>query len=225
MAKKFIIDHKKDSKFYQVFVAKNNEDAISFNWMLEYQWIDMSYVEPLRSLLLPNYDGAGFYFKESSDYALKHDTYSELLFIESDAVILDKLKGYLNKLSPIMNEFQSSIHSYNNFENSVEQNKNDITSIYFEVNDLSLSKNLLVEDLRQRLIQIVSLLDDLRLWVARNDLSEKQREYFSKKRYEDAAQQYFSLKETIKLKSTLFGHFSISRYLDFKKKSNIKIKR
>lgn len=161
-----------------VYVAKNGSDYIMRNWVLTGQWINSNLNQNFQPSPIGEVDSQGYYWRASHDYRVLSDFYEENVF-KDDKTLFVKNQGYYKTIRPLFDQLRSLFISemYDLFRNEVNKNTERIREYYMLFSDLGHSKNKDFDDFLHNYQEFISLFYEILLWINRDDLNSRARNY------------------------------------------------
>lgn len=192
-----------------IYIAKNGDDYIMYNWILCGQWISPeldSKFSPM-SLNNPDEEGYSWVFEDSYDTLGKY--YEENVFDENKNLFVYHQKIYdfvLPIFKMLYNRFKSK--DLKEFIIDVNKQKEKINYVYKILGEIGHSRNKDFDDFLYNYENALIPLDDLKFWANKEELNEKAMKYQINNCFKEA-KKYFDI---IEHQSNLWKkQFEISR--------------
>ncbi len=153
--------HQNCNNVIWVYVARTEEDCITYNWILRGQWIDPSLDKAYYPIPLENYDD-GYYWNYSKSYTVLSDVYEQFTFDDDNTLFIKNKKlwsTFLSIYEQLLNVYKKT--DLNSFANMISLQKKSINTIFIKLGDLGKSRNMEFDKFLSSLSDVVSLIHNL----------------------------------------------------------------
>lgn len=169
--------YKTDQDVIWLYVAKDGKDYIMSNWILRGQWVNPFLDEKSRPSVLKEKGKSGYYWDHGTSYSTMADFYEKYVF-DDDKILYVQHHKIWERFLVIYKELKNSFNQdVGKFAVDLSKYKNDITSLYMQLQDLGQSTNKDLNDFLHEFTLAVSPIDDLRFWIDNETINEKAKAY------------------------------------------------
>lgn len=177
VAKALIKQYQQEYDIIFVFVAKNGEDYIMYNWILHSLWLN-PLCDRITMSPLSQSDGTGYSWKEGKSFSVMADYYDKFVFKDDTFLFVCNQKLY-NDLYPIYQELLNSFHSdpFDAFLLLLFKYEDKIRNASLIMGDFGVSRNKEFNDFLGVYTEFANMLDNISLWAKMDHLNEQRKEY------------------------------------------------
>jgi hypothetical protein len=160
-----------------VFVAKNGDDYIMYNWILRSLWLNPSCDRIKMSPLLQS-DGTGYSWQEGKSFSVMADYNDKFVFKDDKFLFLCNQKLY-NELYPIYEELLNSFNSdpFDSFLLLLFKYEDKIRNASLIMGDFGVSRNKEFNDFLGVYTEFANMLDNIPLWAKKDNLNDQRKSY------------------------------------------------
>ena len=178
----------------RVFIAKDEQDYIMYNWLFRAQWINPSADPRFIPLNLEVKEEDGYSWSFSKNYHSMKEFYEasfqddKYLLVNHDEVLSEFIISYreINKASE-KKDLQELI-------NLIHSNKSKFSSLFLKIGDLGHSRNKEFDNYLENYHHFISEVDNLKYWVDNEALDDRQLLYQLNRALKRANKHYISIK-------------------------------
>ena len=162
-----------------VYIAKTGDDYIMRNWIISCQWISTSLNSKYRPSELSRPDEKNCRWRYEKSYSTLNEYYSQCVFDDDKNLfvyhekILAEIRQYFVKIWSALGN--GDFYLLTKF---MTEHREEIKHAYYQINNFGHSRNILFEKYIDRYLQFISNLDDVSLWIERDDLNEHSKNRF-----------------------------------------------
>ena len=177
VAKTLIKKYWKEYDVISVFVAKNGDDYIMYNWILRSLWLN-PLCDRIKMSPLSHSDGTGYSWQEGKSFSVTADFNDKFLFKDDTYLILYNQKLY-NELNPVYEELLDSFSStpFDSFILLLSKYEDKIRNASLIMGDFGVSKNKRFNDFLGVYNEFANMLDNILLWAKKDELNDKEKEH------------------------------------------------
>lgn len=160
-----------------VFIAKNSEDYIMYNWILRVLWLNPSNNHITMSPL-SNTDGTGYSWVEGKSYSVLADYHSKYVFKDDKFLFICNKKVY-DELYSIYEKLLKSFTSdhFEDFSENVLKYEDKIRKDSLVLGDFGVSRNKEFDDYLNKFTDFALMLDNLPTWLKKDHLDSRKKLY------------------------------------------------
>lgn len=177
VVKSIIEDYRQSHDVITVYVAKDGNDFIMYNWILRGQWIRPS-CDNVKMSPLKETDGTGYSWQEGQSYSVRADFYSKYIFEDDKTLFIYNEKTF-QKTNSIFEELFVTFHSesFSSFLSLVDKYKEEIRNLSILNGDFGVSVNKEFNDDLMLFTEFIQLLDDVAIWSHMEHLNLQQKQF------------------------------------------------
>lgn len=175
VAIKIIEENKNCNDVIWIYIAKNGEDYIMTNWILQGQWISHNLDKNYRPLEIGTLDSNGYYWLENKSYSVQSDFNSKYIFEDDVTLYVCNQKIY-NEIQPIFNELFLAIKNdtVKRISDLIKKNKIKINTAFMQLGNFGHSRNKDFDDFLYTYTDAISTMDNLHYWIENDTLNESE---------------------------------------------------
>ncbi len=184
VAKFLIKSYQKEYDVIFIFIAKNGDDYIMYNWILRSLWLDPAN-DKIQISPFSQDDGSGYSWEEGESYNVLADYHDKYVFKDDKFLFVSKQKLFKD-LYQIHKEllyalnyypFDSFILLLNNYED-----RNRKANLI--MGDIGVSRNKDLNEFLHSYTEYASMFDNISLWYKKDHLNIQNKKYQIKKCFE-----------------------------------------
>jgi hypothetical protein len=142
ICKKLINDYSMKFEIIYIFIAENKQDFVSYNWVLKCDWYSQK-IEPLSkySQLVDNYEGERIVISRSGDHITKNESFSTIIFGESNYELLKKHTEELFQLKECLFDLKE-VKLDSDFDVFVDKHCSKIVKVFMSIGENGHSEDI-----------------------------------------------------------------------------------
>lgn len=174
IVKSVINDAKVGLDVIWVYVAASNEDLIMCNWIARAMWIRKELDGFWKPSHLKELDDDGVSWDMSSNFVSLGEYYNKNVFEDDKKLFIYNDKAF-NKIKSIYNKLKEEFNNNNlcDFKVVIEDYKNEIKDIYFEVGEFGHSRDREFDKFLHIYQELVASIDNIPVYLCNRDINEK----------------------------------------------------
>lgn len=167
--------YRKTNDVVWLYVARDNDDYVMQNWMLEGQWIARNLGEWSPSPIGP-LDADGYRWRIEKEYLPLAEFYDKYVLEEDLELFVCHQKVY-EKVRAAFRELHEAFGrgSSIKFSTAVQKNKKSLSDAFLKFGDFGHSRNKELDDFLDTYSQAAMPLDSISLWVGKEGVSDRRR--------------------------------------------------
>lgn len=173
VAKALIKKYQQEYDVIFVFVAKNGDDYIMYNWILRSLWLNPS-CDRIKMSPLSQSDGTGYSWQEGESFSVMADYYDKFVFKDDNFLFVCNQKLY-NELYSFYEELLNSFNSYpfDSFLLLLFKYEDKIRNASLIMGDFGISRNKEFNDFLGVYTEFSDNLDNIPLWAKKDHLNDQ----------------------------------------------------
>nr|WP_253198401.1 FRG domain-containing protein [Clostridium gasigenes] len=157
-----------------IYIARNGDDYIMKNWILQGQWINPLLDKNYRPMTAYKTSVEGYYWSENSSYSTLGDYYSKNVFEDDKVLYISNTKIY----EEVFNIFKLiECSSINKIIDIIGESKEKINNAYMKLGNLGRSRNKDFNDFLSKYTMAISSIDNIHHWIENDNLNRRALEY------------------------------------------------
>lgn len=183
--------YKVDQDVVWIYIAKNGDDYIIRNWIVRGQWIRETLDPRYKPHMIGLSDEEGYSWSVEKSFSTLSDYYAEYVF-EDDKVLYTVNMKTFEKLKPYYSNMVNAFDKENieKLQLYLQKNKREISKYFMEFSEYGYSRNDEFNKYLNNFQELALQLDNAVLWIERNDLNERAKEYQIKWCFRDAKKHF-----------------------------------
>jgi hypothetical protein len=200
-------------------LAKNGDDYITSNWIIRGQWIRESLDSKFKPFAIGESNSEGYIWKVGSSYSTLSDYYSEYTFKDDKMLYIQNVRT----LAEFERYYYDMVNAFGKDDfkllvNLSTEYASEITTIFMKFGGYGRSKTIEFDRYLDNFQELALHLDNIVLWLKRDDLSPRDKEYQiticfkdAKKHFDKIQKKAMFWKEKIRLSDDEFENFDLGK--------------
>lgn len=156
-----------------IYVAKNGDDYIMYNWILRSLWLNPSCAH-IKMSPLSQSDSTGYSWQEGKSFSVMADYNDKFVFKDDNFLFVCNHKLY-NELYPIYESLINSFNfdSFDSFLTLLFKYEDKIRNASLIMSDFGISRNQEFNNFLEIYTDFVYVLDEISIWAKKDELNKR----------------------------------------------------